>query len=110
MATPLPLAADMYLEAIPRQQRMILGAPGLAVVTYKPKTPVAEARRIYDLNCLASVWCCIENFLLALAEHQAIGQPPSAIPDKNRLTCRAGFTATGGEFHEAAELAEAMDN
>ncbi|HCC30657.1 MAG TPA: nitroreductase, partial [Marinilabiliales bacterium] len=34
---------------------------------------IGEAKRIYDLNCLASVWTCIENFLLSLAEHNVYG-------------------------------------
>ena len=63
----------MYLDAIPKQQRMILEAPTVVVVVYKPKTLVEDAKRIYDLNCLASVWACIENFLLSLAEHDVYG-------------------------------------
>ena len=63
----------MYLDAIPKQQRMILEAPTVVVVVYKPKTLVEDAKRIYDLNCLASVWACIENFLLSLAEHDVFG-------------------------------------
>ena len=72
------LAKDMYLEAIPKQKRMILTAPELLVVVYKPKTQVNESKRIYDLNCLVSVWCCIENILLSLAENEVFGV--TAIP------------------------------
>ena len=64
---------EMYLDAIPKQKKMILDAPQVIVVVYKPKTSVEKARRIYDLNCLASVWTCIENFLLSLAEHDVFG-------------------------------------
>ncbi len=64
---------EMYLEAIPKQKRMILSAPIVVVVIFKPKTKVEAAKRIYDLNCLASVWTCIENFLLSLAEHDVYG-------------------------------------
>ena len=67
------LAKGMYLEAIPKQKRMILTAPELLVVVYKPKTQVSESKIIYDLNCLASVWCCIENILLSLTENQVFG-------------------------------------
>jgi len=72
------LAKDMYLEAIPKQKKMILTAPELLVVVYKPKTQISESKRIYDLNCLASVWCCIENILLSLAENEVFGV--TAIP------------------------------
>ena len=62
------IAKEMYLDAIPKQKRMILTAPELLVVVYRPKTQINNIKRIYDLNCLSSVWCCIENILLSLAE------------------------------------------
>lgn len=64
---------EMYMSAIPKQKRMIIDAPVVVLVVYKPKTAVEKAIRIYDLNCLASVWTCIENFLLSLAEHNIFG-------------------------------------
>ncbi len=67
------LAKSMYLDAIPKQKRMIVTAPELLVVVYKPKTQVSESKRVYDLNCLASVWCCIENILLSLTENDVFG-------------------------------------
>lgn len=67
------LAKEMYLDAIPKQKRMILTAPELLVVAYKPKTRISESKRVYDLNCLASVWCCIENILLSFAENDVFG-------------------------------------
>jgi nitroreductase len=67
------LAKEMYLDAIPKQKRMIITSPELLVVVYRPKTHVAESQKVYDLNCLASVWCCIENILLSLAENNIFG-------------------------------------
>jgi nitroreductase len=67
------LAREMYLNAIPKQRKMLLSAPELLIVVYKPKTQVSESERVYDLNCLASVWCCIENVLLSLAENNVFG-------------------------------------
>jgi nitroreductase len=64
---------EMYLDAIPKQKKMILNAPAVIVVVFKPKTKVPDANKIYDLNCLASVWACIENLLLSLAEHDVFG-------------------------------------
>ncbi|OFX83983.1 MAG: hypothetical protein A2W99_03480 [Bacteroidetes bacterium GWF2_33_16] len=63
----------MYEYAIPKQKSMILDAPLILMVVYKPKTPIKNIKRIYDLNCLASVWTCIENVLLSLAEHDVYG-------------------------------------
>lgn len=67
------LAQEMYLDAIPKQKRMILFAPVVLVVVYKPKTQIAESRKVCDLNCLSATWCCIENILLSLAEHDIFG-------------------------------------
>jgi nitroreductase len=67
------LMKEMYLDAIPKQKKMILDAPTVIIVVFKPKTRVEKAKRIYDLNCLASIWTCIENFLLSLAEHDVYG-------------------------------------
>jgi nitroreductase len=67
------LVKNMYFDAIPKQKRMILTAPELLVVIYKPKTQVEKSEKVYDLNCLASVWCCIENILLSLAENEVFG-------------------------------------
>jgi nitroreductase len=67
------IVKEMYLDAIPKQKKMILEAPTVIIVVFKPKTNVDKAKRIYDLNCLASIWICIENFLLSLAEHDVYG-------------------------------------
>lgn len=67
------IARQMYLDAIPKQKRMILKAPEVLVVTYKPKTQIAASQSVADLNCLAAVWCCIENILLSLAEDDVYG-------------------------------------
>jgi nitroreductase len=72
---------EMYLDAIPKQKIMILNAPSVVIVVFKPKIRIEEAKNVYDLNCLASVWTCIENFLLSLAEHDVFAV--TYIPQKN---------------------------
>jgi nitroreductase len=67
------VAKEMYIDALPKQKKMILTAPEVLVVVYKPKTQVADSKRVYDLNGLASIWCCIENILLAMAEENLVG-------------------------------------
>lgn len=64
---------EMYLDAIPKQKKMILNAPVVLMVVFKPKKMIDKVDRIYDLNCVASAWCCIENLLLSLAEHDVYG-------------------------------------
>jgi len=98
----------MYLDAIPKQHKMILEAPTVVVVVYRPKVRVEDAKRIYDLNCLASVWACIENLLLSLAEHEVYGvtfipqhinviKAKLGIPDKLEIACiiPVGYKAEG---------------
>ena len=75
------IAKEMYLDAIPKQKSMLLKAPELLVVVFKPKTKVEKSKRVYDLNCLSSAWCCIENILLALAAEDLYGV--TYIPQKN---------------------------
>jgi len=78
------LAKGMYLNAIPKQKRMLLTAPELVVVVYRPKTRITESSGVYDLNGLASVWCCIENILLAMAAEDLYGV--TYVPQNTRGT------------------------
>jgi nitroreductase len=63
---------SIYRRALPVQLTMMLEAPELLVVCYKMK-PLAECRGLFDLNPLASVWMCIENIMLALADEGLFG-------------------------------------
>lgn len=67
------LTQKMFFDAIPKQKKMIMTAPEVLIVVYKPKTQIIESKRVYDLNCLSAVWCCIENILLSLAENDVFG-------------------------------------
>jgi nitroreductase len=73
------LAQEMYMDAIPKQNRMLKGAPELLVVSYKPKKAFSESRTPADQNCHAAVWACIENILLSLAENDVYGT--TMVPD-----------------------------
>lgn len=75
------IAKEMYLDAIPKQKSMLIKAPGLLVVVFKPKTRIDKAKTVYDVNCLASVWCCIENILLSFTEQNIYGV--TYIPQRN---------------------------
>lgn len=68
-----PVKKEMYVDAIPKQKKMIIEAPMVVIVVYKPKTKIEDVTRVYDLNCLASAWACIENFLLSLTEYNVFG-------------------------------------
>jgi len=71
-----PFADDelksVYRRSLPLQLTMMLESPELLVVCYQVK-PLADCRRLFDLNPLASVWMCIENIMLALAAEGLYG-------------------------------------
>ena len=62
----------VYRRSLPVQQAMMLQAPELLLVCYKMK-PLVECRTLFELNPLASVWMCIENIMLALANEGLFG-------------------------------------
>ena len=57
---------DMYREAMPRQFSMLYNAGCLMLPFFKVKEPLLKPSSLSSLNDFASIWCCIENMLLAL--------------------------------------------
>jgi len=64
---------NVYRRSLPVQLTMLLEAPELLVVCYRRGKPLAEARSLFDFNSLASVWCAIENIVLAMAAEGLYG-------------------------------------
>ena len=64
---------EAYLKALPVQRRMLVTSPELLIVCFKMRSPFKECRTLYDLNCYASVWACVENILLAMAAEGLYG-------------------------------------
>lgn len=67
------LQREMYLKALPVQKRMLMSSPELLVVCFRMRKPLSECKTLYDLNCFASVWTCVENILLAMAAEGLYG-------------------------------------
>jgi len=67
------LQKEMYLKALPVQKRMLMSSPELLIVCFRMRKPLKECKTLYDLNCFASVWACIENILLAMARERIYG-------------------------------------
>lgn len=67
------LQKEMDLKALPVQKRMLLTSLELLVVCFKMRKTFEECKTLYDLNCFASVWACIENVLLAMAAEGLCG-------------------------------------
>lgn len=57
----------MYLDGIPKQHRMLLTAGTLILPLFRQYGPLLKPDSLSALNNFASIWCCIENMLLAAA-------------------------------------------
>jgi nitroreductase len=55
---------QMYIDAIPKQYRMLLQAGCLIIPCFRQKSPLLKPKNLSALNGFASIWCCIENMLL----------------------------------------------
>ena len=58
---------NMYIDAIPRQYEMLSKSGCLILPLFKQKKNLLEPKDLSSLNAFASIWCCIENILLASA-------------------------------------------
>lgn len=64
---------DMYREAMPRQFSMLYNAGCLILPFFKVREPLLQPSSLSSLNDFASIWCCIENMLLAAASEGILG-------------------------------------
>ncbi len=55
----------MYSDAIPKQYQMLYQSGCLVLPLFKQSYPLLKPESISALNAFASIWCCIENILLA---------------------------------------------
>ncbi len=58
---------EMYIDAIPKQRRMLVEAGCLIIPVFRQEEPLLKPGSLSALNGFASIWCCIENMLLAAA-------------------------------------------
>ena len=68
-----PLQRAMYLDGVPKQHRMLLTAGTLLLPCFRQPHPLLQPASQSDLNGFASIWCCIENMLLAAASEGLLG-------------------------------------
>jgi nitroreductase len=64
---------EMYLDAIPKQHAMLLNAGCLIIPCFYITTPLLKPETLSSLNSFASIWCCIENILIAAAAEGIFG-------------------------------------
>ncbi|MHC1784369.1 MAG: nitroreductase family protein [Anaerolineaceae bacterium] len=67
------LQREMYLDGIPRQYQMLANAGCLILPFYRQETPLLKPKAMFDLNPFASIWCCIENMLVAASDEGVFG-------------------------------------
>jgi nitroreductase len=68
-----PVQREMYLEAIPLQYSMLLNAGALILPFYAQPSPILKPKNLSDLNVFASIWCCIDNMVIAAADEGIFG-------------------------------------
>jgi nitroreductase len=55
---------DMYIDSVPKQYAMLLNCGCLIIPCFR-HTDLLKPKNLSSLNAFASIWCCIENMLLA---------------------------------------------
>lgn len=68
-----PSQREMYMEGIPKQHAMLLNAGALIIPCFYTETPLLKPETLSSLNGFASIWCCIENILIAAAAEGIFG-------------------------------------
>ena len=63
----------MYHIAMPKQFSMLYNAGCLILPFFKFREPLLNPTNLSSLNEFASIWCCIENILLAAASEDILG-------------------------------------
>lgn len=56
---------EMYMDGVPKQYSMLYRSGCLILPLFKQDFPLLNPDSINALNGFASIWCCIENILLA---------------------------------------------
>lgn len=64
---------EMYFDAIPKQYRMLLAAGCLIIPCFRQKKSLLKPDTLSGLNGFASMWCCIENVLIAATAEGVYG-------------------------------------
>jgi nitroreductase len=63
---------NIYIDAIPKQYKMLMRA-GCLIIPFFRTYDLLAPKNLSSLNGFASIWCCIENILLAAASEGIYG-------------------------------------
>ena len=64
---------NMYLDAIPLQHRMLVCSSALVLPFFFQPKDLLRPAELSDLNYFASIWCFIENVLIAASDRSVYG-------------------------------------
>ena len=92
------LQRETYLEAIPLQYSMLMKAGALILPFFAQPSPLLKPKTLSDLNALASIWCCIENILVAAAGEGVFGVTRIPFKDESRIVKESLHVPEGFEF------------
>ena len=56
----------MYKDGIPKNYKMLIQSECLILPFFRQKASLLKPKNLSSLNGFASIWCCIENILLAV--------------------------------------------
>lgn len=68
-----PAQREMYIDGIPKQFGMLMNCDVLLIPWFLQKTPLLHPENLSALNSFASIWCCVENILVAAAAEGVFG-------------------------------------
>ena len=74
---------EMYIDAVPKQYSMLYHAGCLLLPFFRHHGSLLHPESLSSFNGFASIWCCIENILLAAAAEGIFGV--TRIPMGNEL-------------------------
>lgn len=64
---------EMYIDGISKQYSMLLNAGALILPCFRQTSPLLKPKTLSELNAFASIWCCVENMLVAAAAEGVFG-------------------------------------
>lgn len=73
----------MFHDAMPRQFSMLYTAGCLILPFFRVRGPLLQPSSLSSLNDFASIWCCIENILLAAASEGIFGVTRIPMPEES---------------------------
>lgn len=62
-----------YIDAIPKQYKMLSTSACLIIPCFRNHGPLLKPENLSALNSFASIWCCIENMLIAAVSEGIYG-------------------------------------